>query len=85
MTTANIYTLAEAQAALKGKRFHWHETITDFVESFKIRSIGLTEKDGVFRLIGKNAQHIISGSTLVKLLRYGQCSSNFNHYLITAK
>ncbi len=83
MTTANIYTLSQIQAGLKGKHFHWHETITDFVETFKICALRPADTKGFFRLIGKNVEHIVSGSSLVKLFRNGQCHSHGEIYLIT--
>lgn len=83
MTTANTYTLSEAQTALKGKHFHRHETITDFVETFRIRSLRPADTKGHYRLIGKNAEHTISGATLIRLLRDGQCHAHNESYLIT--
>lgn len=83
MTTANIYALSDAQTALKGKHFHRHETITDFVESFKIRSIRPADTKGYYCLIGKNSEHTISGATLVRLLRDGQCHIRNEAYLIS--
>lgn len=78
------YTLAEAKASLTGKYFHWHDTITDFVETFRIRTVSPADRKGTFRLVGKNTGHTVTGASLAKLLRNGNCRHRSDAYLITA-